>query len=168
MKKLLILVAAFLFLGIGAQAQTTMKKGDLVGSARLGYNTSGLPLAVSLDYGIMNGFINGNAAISVGGEVGSLLYTKTVVAEDGTTESNLALSLGLAVRGNFHYEFVPNLDTYAGLKAGVSFNAESLLNPGLHVGARYYLGKLAINLELDGSFSGGLIPGGSVGVSMKL
>lgn len=168
MKKLLILVAAFLCLGIGAQAQSTMKKGDLVGSARLGYNTNGLPVAVSLDYGIMNGFINGNAAISVGGEVGSTLYTKTTVAEDGTTESNLALSVGLAARGNFHYEFVPNLDTYAGLKVGVNFNANNLLNPGLHVGARYYFGKLAVNLELDGSFGGGLIPGGSIGVSMKL
>lgn len=167
MKKLLILVAAFLCLGIGAQAQSTMKKGDLVGSVRLGYNTNGLPIAVAVDYGILNGFINGNAAVSVGGEVGSTIYTYEELESDGTTKSSVGLSVGLAVRGNFHYEFVPNLDTYAGLKAGVNFAADNLLNPGLHIGARYYFGNLAVNLELDGSFSGGVIPGGSIGVSMK-
>ncbi len=165
MKKFLLLVAVFCFLGIGAQAQsiTTMTKGDFVGSARLGYNTGGLPVAIALDYGIVSGFINGNAAVSVGGELGSTFYTYKEV--DGSNK--LGLHLGLAARGNFHYQFVSNLDTYVGLKAGLTFNADHLLSPGVHVGARYYFGKLAVNLELDGSFAGDLIPGGSIGVSMK-
>lgn len=166
-KKLLLLVAAFCFLGIGAQAQksiTTMSKGTFVGSVRLGYNSNGLPVAIALDYGVVSGFINGNAAVSVGGELGSTLYTYPDV--DGSNK--LGLHLGLAARANFHYQFVENLDTYAGLKAGVTFNADKLLSPGVHVGARYYFGKLAVNLELDGSFAGDLIPGGSIGVSMKL
>lgn len=166
MKKILLLVVAFCFLGIGAQAQsaiTTMTKGTFVGSARLGYNKGGLPIAVAVDYGIVSGFINGNAAVSVGGELGSTFYKYVDV--DGS--NNLGLHLGLAARANFHYQFVENLDTYAGLKAGLTFNADQFLTPGVHLGARYYFGKLAVNLELDGSFAGNLIPGGSIGVSMK-
>ena len=74
MKKLLLLVAAFLCLGIGAQAQSTMSKGQLVGSARLGFSNGGIPVSVAVDYGVLSGFINGNGAVSVGGELGLYMY----------------------------------------------------------------------------------------------
>jgi hypothetical protein len=96
MKKFLLLVVAFLFLGIGAQAQTTMSKGQLVGSAKVGFSDYGLPLGIALDYGVASGFINGKGAVSVGGELG--LY----LSEEYT-------HLSIAARGNFHYEFVQNL-----------------------------------------------------------
>lgn len=164
MKKLSLLVTVLCFLGLGIQAQETMSKGQLVGSLRLGYSKGGVPVAVAADYGIVSGFINGNAAVSVGGELGTSIYTY----KNAEGNNKVGASLGLAARGNFHYEFVQNLDTYAGLKAGINFKDGLLPNLGLHIGARYYFGKLAVNLELDGSFSDSLIPGGSIGVSMKL
>ena len=65
MKKFLLLVVAFCFLGIGAQAQSTMGKGQLVGGVRLGLNGGGVPVGLVLDYGVAGGLINGNASISV-------------------------------------------------------------------------------------------------------
>ena len=152
MKKILLLVAAFLFLGIGAQAQSTMSKGQLVGSARLGFSNGGIPLAVAVDYGIANGFINGNGAFSAGGELGLFMWNNN---------NGSGISMSAAARANLHYEFVSNLDTYFGVKLGIlnGFDANA------YIGGRYYFGKLAVNLELGGGLNN---LGGSIGVSMKL
>ena len=148
MKKFLLLVAAFCFLGIGAQAQGTMSKGQLVGSLKVGFSDYGLPLGISADYGVVSGFINGNAAVSVGGEVG------VYISDDYT-------HLSLAARGNFHYEFVNNLDTYLGLNLGL-VGRNFALNG--HLGARYYFGKFGVGLEFG---MGNHAAGGTIGVSMK-
>lgn len=152
-KKLLLLVAVFCFLGMGIQAQETMSKGQLVGSARVGFSNSGVPVAVAVDYGVVNGFINGNAAVSVGGEVGLFMYDNV--------DGGIGLHLSAAARGNFHYEFVENLDTYLGLNLGILGKDFAI---GGHLGARYYFGgNWGINLELGG----GTTLGGSLGVSYK-
>lgn len=148
MKKFLLLVVAFCFIGIGAQAQSTMGKGQLVGSLKAGFSDYGLPLGVSLDYGVAGGLINGNASISVGGEVGLYL-------------SDAYTHLSLAARGNFHYEFVSNLDTYLGLNLGL-VGRNFALNG--HLGARYYFGKFGVGLEFG---MGNHAAGGTIGVSMK-
>lgn len=147
MKKLLLLVVAFLFLGLGAQAQSTMSKGQLIGSAKVGFSNYGLPLGIALDYGVASGFINGKGAVSVGGELGLYL-------------SDTYTHLSLAARGNFHYEFVQNLDTYLGLNLGL-VGRNFALNG--HLGARYYFGKFGVGLE----FGMGHSAGGTIGVSMK-
>ena len=148
MKKFLLLVAAFCFLGIGAQAQGTMSKGQLVGSLKVGFSDYGLPLGISADYGVVSGFINGNAAVSVGGEVG------VYISDDYT-------HLSLAARGNFHYEFVNNLDTYLGLNLGLVGRGFALNG---HLGARYHFGKVGVGLEFG---MGNHAAGGTIGVSMK-
>jgi hypothetical protein len=79
-----------------------MSKGRLVGSARGGFSNVGIPVAVAADYGIVSGFINGNAAVSVGGELG--IFTGR------TDERGTFVDFSLSARGNFHYEFVENLD----------------------------------------------------------
>lgn len=147
-KKLLFLVAVFCFLGLGVQAQNTMSIGQLVGSLKVGFSDYGLPLGISADYGVVSGFINGNAAVSVGGEVG-------VYISDAYTH------LSLAARGNFHYEFVNNLDTYLGLNLGL-VGRNFALNG--HLGARYYFGKVGVGLEFG---MGNHAAGGTIGVSMK-
>ncbi|MBQ2853494.1 MAG: hypothetical protein IJE76_08955 [Bacteroidales bacterium] len=147
-KKLLFLVAVFCFLGLGVQAQSTMSKGQLVGSLKVGFSDYGLPLGIAADYGVVSGFINGNAAVSVGGEVG-------VYISDAYTH------LSLAARGNFHYEFVNNLDTYLGLNLGL-VGRNFALNG--HLGARYYFGKVGVGLEFG---MGNHAAGGTIGVSMK-
>ena len=152
-KKLLLLVAVFCFLGIGLQAQETMSKGRLVGSARAGFSNVGIPVAVAADYGIVSGFINGNAAVSVGGELGIFTDVK-----------NNVITFSLAARGNFHYEFVENLDTYAGLHAGLGFDGNLLPDITFHIGARYYITeRFGFNAEIGAGTSFG----GSVGVSYK-
>ena len=147
-KKLLFLVAVFCFLGLGVQAQSTMSKGQLVGSLKVGFSDYGLPLGIAADYGVVSGFINGNAAVSVGGEVG-------VYISDAYTH------LSLAARGNFHYAFVNNLDTYLGLNLGL-VGRNFALNG--HLGARYYFGKVGVGLEFG---MGNHAAGGTIGVSMK-
>ena len=147
-KKLLFLVAVFCFLGLGVQAQSTMSKGQLVGSLKVGFSDYGLPLGIAADYGVVSGFINGNAAVSVGGEVG-------VYISDAYTH------LSLAARGNFHYEFVNNLDTYLGLNLGLVGRSFALNG---HLGARYYFGKVGVGLEFG---MGNHAAGGTIGVSMK-
>ena len=147
-KKLFFLVAVLCFLGLGAQAQGTMSKGQLVGSLKVGFSDYGLPLGISADYGVVSGFINGNAAVSVGGEVG------VYISDDYT-------HLSLAARGNFHYEFVNNLDTYLGLNLGL-VGRNFALNG--HLGARYYFGKVGVGVEFG---MGNHAAGGTIGVSMK-
>ena len=151
MRKFLLSLVAICFLGLGVQAQE-MSKGQLVGSARLGFSNGGIPVAVAVDYGVLSGFINGNGAVSVGGELGLYMYDRV--------EGGLGLHLSAAARGNFHYEFVQNLDTYLGVNLGVLGRSLAL---GAHLGARYYFGNWGINLELGG----GTTLGGSLGVSMK-
>lgn len=147
-KKLFFLVAVLCFLGLGAQAQGTMSKGQLVGSLKVGFSDYGLPLSLSADYGVVSGFINGNAAVSVGGEVGVYI-------------SDVYTHLSLAARGNFHYEFVDNLDTYLGLNLGLVGRSFALNG---HLGARYYFGKIGVGVEFG---MGNHAAGGSIGVSMK-
>ena len=105
-------------------------------------------LSLSADYGVVSGFINGNAAVSVGGEVGVYI-------------SDVYTHLSLAARGNFHYEFVDNLDTYLGLNLGLVGRSFALNG---HLGARYYFGKVGVGVEFG---MGNHAAGGSIGVSMK-
>ena len=152
MKKFLLLVAVFCFLGIGAQAQGTMSKGQLVGSARVGFSNHGVPFDLALDYGVVSGFINGNAAVSVGGEVGVYMYDQI--------DGGLGMHLSLGARGNFHYEFVNNLDTYVGLNLGLLGRNFAM---GGQLGARYYFGNIGVNLE----FGLGSSNNGAIGISYK-
>lgn len=147
-KKFLFLVAVFCFLGLGVQAQSTMSKGQLVGSLKVGFSDYGLPLGISADYGVVSGFINGKGAVSVGGEVGVYI-------------SDTYTHLSLAARGNFHYEFVNNLDTYLGLNLGLVGRSFALNG---HLGARYYFGKWGVGVEFG---MGNHASGGTIGVSMK-
>lgn len=157
-KKLLLLVAVFCFLGIGVQAQgiTTMAKGNLVGSARSGFSNVGIPVAIAADYGIVSGFINGNAAVSVGGELG--IFTGR------TDERGTFVDFSLSARGNFHYEFVESLDTYAGVNVGLGIGDDFWPYVTAHVGARYYFTeRFGVNAEVGAGTGFNL----SAGVSYK-
>ena len=150
MKKFLLSLVAICFLGLGVQAQE-MSKGQLVGSARLGLGGGGFPIAVSADYGLVDHLINKNDAISVGGQVGVFMWN------DGY-ESHINFTL--TARGNFHYQFIDNLDTYAGLSLGYAWGGFGFAG---QLGARYYFNnKLAANVEFGG------FTGFALGISMKL
>jgi hypothetical protein len=148
MRKFLLSLVAICFLALGAQAQE-MSKGQLLGSAKVGFSDYGLPLGIALDYGVASGFINGKAAVSVGGELGLYL-------------SDEYTHLSLAARGNFHYEFVQHLDTYLGLNLGL-VGRNFALNG--HLGCRYFFGNIGVGVEFG---MGNHAAGGTIGVSLKL
>lgn len=74
-----------------------------------GYSTTLPALTVAYDRCIIDGLIDGNASIGVGGFFG--------IAASGTANYDY-FYFGFGARGTFHYQFVDNLDTYAGVMVG--------------------------------------------------
>lgn len=124
-KKLLLLVAAFCFLGMGLKAQEVFHKGDIVGNVQVGfgvYNGYGIgfpPTTLSVDVGAFDNLIKGeNGSIGIGGFVGFANYRDKNV-NDYITYKDVTMRMCFGARGTFHYQFVENLDTYAGAMFGV-------------------------------------------------
>jgi hypothetical protein len=97
---------------------------------------------LSGEYGILDSFIDGKAAIGVGGY---LAYAGEKLKGFDMKVSHFIL----AARGLFHYQFVDRLDTYAGLAlgyesvsvsngGGYNYGDSSGVFPSLFLGARYY------------------------------
>ena len=67
-------------------------------------------IGLSGEYGIIDGMINGKASIGVGDQLG-LGFGRETWGDSKT----IATRIRIATRGVFHYQFIPQLDTYAGL-----------------------------------------------------
>lgn len=153
MKKLTLLVACMLLAVLPLSAQSSFSKGDKVVSAGIGlgntlhgsnYSISLPPLFVGMDYAVVDGLIDGNASIGVGGYLG-YSSSKYKVADYKSTIRDYVFG----VRGSFHYQFIDNLDTYAGLMLGYDVvshsnshnnykvDSNSFIIP-FFIGARYY------------------------------
>lgn len=155
LRKCFFVLVAFASFGV-AQAQQIFSEGTTAINAGVGVgssisNVTFPPLSVSLDYSLKDNLINGNnGAISIGGLVGYVgsgfhLYNSRYSASHAI----------LGVRGAFHYQFVPRLDTYAG--AMLSYNivsgrwtntpvpevktTASGLDFGIYLGARYFISE---------------------------
>lgn len=153
MKKFLL--AALVFVGsLGvANAQEIASKGTSMVNLGigLGYRFGGSmsvpPLSVAYDYSLKSGLIDGNGAITLGGY---LAYTSANYSYYLGGTSFSASHTVLGVRGMFHYQFVPKLDTYAGLMLGyhiastsaTGYYGNSLVGSGFDLGvilgARYF------------------------------
>ena len=153
MKKFLL--AALVFVGsLGvANAQEIASKGTSMVNLGigLGYRFGGSmsvpPLSVAYDYSLKSGLIDGNGAITLGGY---LAYTSSNYSYYLGGTSFSASHTVLGVRGMFHYQFVPKLDTYAGLMLGyhiastsaTGYYGNSLVGSGFDLGvilgARYF------------------------------
>lgn len=89
--------------------------GNLHGEGMLG-------LGASLEFGILDNLIKDRGAVGVGLMVG---YGSAQHEERENGTGGLAVSewdydlLRIATRGTFHYQFVPKLDTYAGITMGL-------------------------------------------------
>ena len=156
----LILGLAVAFAGFAslgeANAQKTFEKGTQTASIMIGLpSTTGLfssivvpPLTAVYEYGVVgNLFSNGKGTIGVGGQGEYVLFRSGA--------DNYSGYFFFGGRGALHYEFVPQLDTYAGLALGWSFvGGAALRNSGAFgtqgfVGARYYVTPtLALGGEL--------------------
>jgi hypothetical protein len=185
MKKSILTLAIALFLFGANVAQSSAQSGDNVfekGSlvANLGIGLGGTmygtgygmkvpPLSLSAEYGIVDNLIKstGQGAIGIAPNIGYSSYGW------GDWSFN---NLLLGVKGNFHYQFVPKLDTYVGLHLGYNIvswdNDDGLLDNtagsdiywATVIGARYYFtNSFAVMAELGYGISWL-----NVGVALKL
>ncbi len=166
MKKLLIILigASLVFTQLTAQNRP-FGKGDKVLNVGVGYGStwySGVyydvhvpPVSASLEFGVANYIL----------EKGSLGFApyigySTFKFEKGIGGYNYTLILA-GLRGNFHYPFGGNLDTYASLFLGYNilkskefdsptgFPETGGLRSAFYVGGRYYLAEsFAVLVEL--------------------
>jgi len=156
-KKATLIAAIALTTVAGSANAQVFAKGDKVAQLGLGlgsyygygssWKMSVPPISASFEYGIVDGLLNDKAAVGVGGYIaytshkwkGSYYY-----GGSDWTWSNLVIG----ARGLFHYQFVDNLDTYAGLLlgydsymyggTGYTNGGSSGLDLSAFAGARYY------------------------------
>ena len=171
MKKFLLAAVAFMASVGAAQAQDLFSKGESalnigigIGHSYGGYGVSIPPLSVAYDYSLVSNLINGNnGAITLG-------------AYGAYTSASSASHTVLGVRGMFHYQFAPKLDTYAGLMLGyhiASYSSNingypgisgSGIDLGVLLGARYFFtDHVGMFTELGYS-----LPYWNLGVTFKL
>lgn len=80
-------------------------------------------IGATMEYGIIEGIIKGKGTISVGAQVGfGVGSEKRTVHQNGgaTFETKLTGNrIRIATRGALHYQFIPQVDTYAGMMFGI-------------------------------------------------
>jgi len=156
--KILVIFLTLFGFSLNASAQTGIfKEGDMAINAGVGIgtyishetnmNTFSMtipPITGSFEYCILDQLIDGEGSLGIGGYAGYILFR----GKDKFTGGN-GFNVGdfvIGPRGLFHYQFIDNLDTYAGIMLGydiVSFSqpngtAGSKFCPAFFVGARYY------------------------------
>jgi len=107
-----------------------------------GYSNWFAPIVASFEYGVVDNMFDSKAGIGIGG------YAAYTSFKGNSNKDSWGVSdFIIGARGIFHYQFVDNLDTYAGIMLGydiVSFNQSdpdltgSKFRPGYFIGARYY------------------------------
>lgn len=164
-KRILPLFLAFLF-AIAAEAQnTTFSEGDKVLNVGLGigstlytgsaYGSSVPPLSASLEFNVVDEVFDEFSSIGVGGYLGYAGYNYNFGGSDYGFNNII-----LGARGALHYQFIDQLDTYAGLMLGyrtVSWKSNDQFGSAasggfissFYVGGRYYFNdNIAALLEL--------------------
>lgn len=132
MKKLIMMALCALGLSVAANAQETFRRGDAVLNLGIGvHKNSGVklpPLSLTYETSVADG-IGPGGSIGLGGQV-----------EIGSAVKGFGLFAG--PRAAFHYEFVDNLDVYAGLQAGLGIEDSSVnFDWAFITGARYYFSE---------------------------
>lgn len=119
--KLFCVALMTLFATTFVSAQNEFGKGDMALNINYGMgdfdvddNVFQHSLGASLEYGILDGIIKGKGTVAVGGQVGFGFGSKS---EHGVDIN--CTRFRIATRGVFHYQFIPQLDTYAGITLGI-------------------------------------------------
>jgi|APDOM4702015248_1054824.scaffolds.fasta_scaffold191109_1 hypothetical protein len=150
MKKLILALAATLFIGGIASAQNPIPQGGRFLNFGLGFSNHGIPLSVGMDFGVGND-------ISLGFDV---------THRFNYDESNW----GAAGLASYHFNRILNIpsefDFYAGLNIGARFGDNSGLDLGAQIGGRYFFSdNVAFNLQFGG---GNNFSGGKIGLTFRL
>lgn len=140
---------AVLVLSLMSSALLAQRHGDHL-NAGLGFDSNGLPIYGSMDFGFRGDFNLGvGASLAIGGDNGG------------------ALGLGGFTQwyADDLLEIPDDFDTYAGGGLFLYLDDGTDLDLNLFIGGRYYFDpKIAINLELGG---GTVRSGGRIGVSWR-
>lgn len=161
MKKSIFTFALILVSVCSAIAQTdfqvntkVLSVGLALGNPHYGF----FPAAgVNYDHGIVDDLIKGNASIGVGGYLGAGVGHRSYLVNDDKLYSYLSFGF----RGTFHYQFVDDLDTYAGVSVGGNSGGRFYFYPAAFAGARYYVSDNFAWFAEVGSGLGYLSFGGS-------
>ncbi len=159
-KSALVLFALFAFtFSNHTLAQDNFDKGTGVAQFTIGfpqvlgtgsfYKTRIPAMAVAYDHCIVDGLINGNASIGIGGLFGIAGSKSTYNFGNGDYGYNYTYIL-FGARGTFHYHWIDDLDTYAGVLIG-----------GYAVNSEYYGPNAPFGFA--GADGGGTLAGGFVG-----
>jgi hypothetical protein len=160
MKKIFAVLIVITVAVVSLNAQSpAFRKGDKVLSFTAGvpyvstYNSVVPPVIVGLEFGIVDGILE-KGAVGIGVYAGFQSFSHF---------SNILTG----IRGAFHYTFVKNLDTYAGISVGWrigmaedGYTAWNGFSHGEFIGARYYFTRsFAVTAELGygiSSLTGGV------------
>lgn len=165
MKKFFFPLFLAIVFAISTSAQnTTFNEGDKVLNLGLGigstlytgsaFGSSIPPLSASLEFNVKDELFDEYSSIGVGGYLGYASYNYTLTGSDYGFSNFI-----LGARGALHYQFIEQLDTYAGLLLGfniVSWNADEFSSAAsggflsaFYIGGRYYFNEnIAGMLEL--------------------
>lgn len=130
MKKVLFAIVLGMSI-MSVNAQDTFQKGTKLLSASIGFNSNGLPIAVSYEVGVKDNLFNVDKLnLGIGGYIGVYGYNKSVSLFGGTSETSF-LILSPGVRALLHYQIIDKLDAYAGPSLGISFQHSSVSASGM-------------------------------------
>ena len=168
MKNNIVILAVFLLTGFSWNVfaqDGIFSKGDQVVNVGIGlgtyisdkgYSMTIPPISASYEVGVVNLF-DGRGGIGVGG------YAAYLLRKSSADDYNVG-DFVIGPRGLFHYQFVDNLDTYAGVMLGYDVVSYSNKNADLggsdfyttfFVGARYYFTS---NVAVFGELGYGVSP----------
>ena len=153
----MIIFAVLLFSAAFVNAQSFVEKDKVINLgiglgtslySGTGYNMSIPPISASFEYGLME---LGPGILGVGGYIGISGY-KWEYSSLGTTYGWKYNNFIIGARGNYHYGFVENLDTYGGFMLGYNIvtskatgdwpaEIDDSANSGSFVGAFYVGGR---------------------------
>lgn len=126
MKKLLLLVCVA-FVAIAVDAQGVLGKREHMVSGQLGFGR-GLAVEAKWEMGVLGDICQGKGGLGVGAVFGFSAYD-----DDGVDRNNMVIG----AQSNFHYAFIPKLDTYAGLTLGYEIDPDGFYL-GAQIGTRYF------------------------------
>ncbi|MDD2192416.1 MAG: hypothetical protein PHO12_07735 [Bacteroidales bacterium] len=169
MKKIILVVILALGFAFTSQAQTPVfQKGTKVGSVGVGFGSYGIPVELSMMWGVYNNVFGLNGLNSgVGAYLGISSYNETWL---NSKYHHTIFYPG--VRGQLNYTFVDNLEVYGGLLLGFMIwssdnnyggSNTSGLGLGGYAGLRYYF-KPNLAVYLEGGYG---ITNGTIGISYK-
>lgn len=169
MKKIILVVILALGFAFSSNAQTPVfKKGDKVANIGVGFGSYGIPVELSVMWGVYNNVL-GISGLTSG--VGIYLGISSYNEKYYTYKYHHTIFYP-GLRGQLNYTIVNNLEVYGGLLLGFMIwssddnylgNHNSGLNMGGYAGLRYYF-KPKVAFYVEGGYG---ITNGTIGLSFK-